>query len=117
MHRRLFQVQGKILGGLVTPLPVLLQAAADDPVDLQRDLGGQVRGIVVQDRGARLHGRLPLEGTLSGEHGIGLAKSPYLPLEQSDALIELQKGLKNVFDPKGLLNPGKIFPVAGHRAC
>jgi glycolate oxidase len=60
---------------------------------------------------------IAMRGTLSGEHGIGLAKAPYLPLEQSDALIDLQKRLKAVFDPKGLLNPGKIFPVAGHRAC
>jgi glycolate oxidase len=60
---------------------------------------------------------IAMRGTLSGEHGIGLAKAPYLPLEQSDALIDLQKRLKTVFDPKGLLNPGKIFPVAGHRAC
>src|SRR5882672_8122112 len=56
-------------------------------------------------------------GTLSGEHGIGLAKAPYLHLEQSDALIDLQKRLKSAFDPKGLLNPGKIFPTLGHRAC
>ena len=58
-----------------------------------------------------------LQGTLSGEHGIGILKAPYLPLEQSDELIELQKRLKGVFDPKGLLNPGKIFPQSGHRAC
>jgi len=58
-----------------------------------------------------------LQGTLSGEHGIGILKAPYLPLEQSDELIELQKQLKAVFDPKGLLNPGKIFPQPGHRAC
>jgi glycolate oxidase len=58
-----------------------------------------------------------MRGTLSGEHGIGILKAPYLPFEQSDALIDLQLRLKSVFDPKGLLNPGKIFPVAGHRAC
>jgi glycolate oxidase len=40
-----------------------------------------------------------------------------LPLEQSEALIDLQKRIKSVFDPKGLLNPGKIFPNTGHRAC
>jgi glycolate oxidase len=57
-----------------------------------------------------------LGGTLSGEHGIGLAKAPYLAFEQSEELITLQKDLKRVFDPKGLLNPGKIFPVA-HGAC
>jgi glycolate oxidase len=56
-------------------------------------------------------------GTLSGEHGIGLSKAAYLPLEQSSDLIELQRDLKRVFDPKDLLNPGKIFPAGGHRAC
>ena len=58
-----------------------------------------------------------LGGTLSGEHGIGVLKAPYLPLEQSAELITLQKDLKRVFDPENLLNPGKIFPAGAHRAC
>jgi glycolate oxidase len=58
-----------------------------------------------------------LGGTLSGEHGIGVLKAPYLPLEQAPELIELQRDLKRVFDPQGLLNPGKIFPPGAHRAC
>ena len=60
-----------------------------------------------------------LGGTLSGEHGIGLSKRPYLPIEQSAELIGLQQDVKRAFDPKGLLNPGKIFPDrgAGHVAC
>lgn len=60
---------------------------------------------------------LELGGTLSGEHGIGVAKAPYLHLEQSSELIELQMRLKRAFDPEGLLNPGKIFPRVGHGAC
>jgi glycolate oxidase len=60
---------------------------------------------------------IALRGTLSGEHGIGVLKAPYLPLEQSAELITLQKDLKRVFDPAGLLNPGKIFPPTQHRAC
>jgi glycolate oxidase len=60
---------------------------------------------------------IELGGTLSGEHGIGLTKAAYLPLEQSEELIELQRSVKRVFDPKELLNPGKIFPAPGHRAC
>ena len=47
---------------------------------------------------------------------MGLAKAPYLAFEQSPELIALQKDLKHVFDPKGLLNPGKIFPVS-HVGC
>ena len=60
---------------------------------------------------------ISLGGTLSGEHGIGVLKAPYLPLEQTPELIALQRDLKRVFDPRGLLNPGKIFPAGSHRAC
>jgi glycolate dehydrogenase FAD-linked subunit len=60
---------------------------------------------------------IAMRGTLSGEHGIGLAKASYLPLEQSAELIALQRDIKRVFDPKDLLNPGKIFPPPGHGAC
>lgn len=58
-----------------------------------------------------------LGGTLSGEHGIGVLKAPYLPLEQPPELIALQQSLKRLFDPQGLLNPGKIFPGRAHGAC
>ncbi|WP_426751285.1 FAD-binding oxidoreductase [Myxococcus sp. Y35] len=52
-----------------------------------------------------------LGGTITGEHGVGHAKREYLSLEQSDALIDLQRRLKAFFDPSGLLNPAKIFPA------
>jgi glycolate oxidase len=58
-----------------------------------------------------------LGGTLSGEHGIGVLKAPFLPLEQSRDLIALERDVKRVFDPQNLLNPGKIFPTRGHGAC
>lgn len=48
-------------------------------------------------------------GTISGEHGIGLAKKRFLPLELSPASIRLQRGIKRLFDPNLILNPGKIF--------
>ncbi len=53
---------------------------------------------------------LDLGGTLSGEHGIGIAKAKYMSWEQSPEVIDWQKRLKRLWDPKGLLNPGKIFP-------
>lgn len=59
---------------------------------------------------------IALGGTLSGEHGIGVSKAAYLPLEQGQDLVALQQDVKRVFDPRGLLNPGKIFPT-GHAAC
>ncbi len=52
---------------------------------------------------------IDLGGTLTGEHGIGVLKAPYLGLEQSPELIAIERSIKQVFDPAGLLNPGKIF--------
>ena len=52
-----------------------------------------------------------LEGSISGEHGIGFAKAPYLPIELSADEIALMKRIKAAFDPNGILNPGKIFPA------
>jgi glycolate oxidase len=57
-----------------------------------------------------LRAAVALSGTITGEHGVGLAKRDFLSLEQSPELIALQKRLKAVFDPQGILNPGKMFP-------
>jgi glycolate oxidase len=56
---------------------------------------------------------LELGGTITGEHGVGLAKKEFLSLEQSPEVIALQRRLKTLFDPSGLLNPGKMFPSEG----
>ena len=50
-----------------------------------------------------------LGGTLSGEHGIGLAKAPFLPKEFNKATIDAMKAIKKALDPNLILNPGKIF--------
>lgn len=50
-----------------------------------------------------------LGGTISGEHGIGYVKSQYLHYAIDRPTLEIMKGIKNVFDPKGILNPGKMF--------
>ena len=52
---------------------------------------------------------LEMQGTISGEHGIGLTKAPYLSLELTPPALELMARLKKSFDPNGILNPGKIF--------
>jgi glycolate oxidase len=67
--------------------------------------------------GMLMRSAIDLGGTLSGEHGIGVSKAGYLALEQSPELIALQREIKRVFDPKELLNPGKIFPSGGHGGC
>lgn len=50
-----------------------------------------------------------LGGQVSGEHGIGLSKKEYLQQDLGETLISLQKQIKQVFDPKNILNPGKLF--------
>ena len=49
-----------------------------------------------------------LGGTLSGEHGIGLAKAPFMALEHDEAAMQLMGSLKRLLDPKNILNPGKL---------
>ena len=56
---------------------------------------------------------IALEGTLSGEHGIGLAKRPFMRAAVDARTLELMAAVKRAFDPKGLLNPGKLLPDPG----
>ncbi len=53
---------------------------------------------------------LALGGSISGEHGVGLSKRPYLSREIGGVEQRLMKQIKKAFDPEGILNPGKIFP-------
>lgn len=48
-------------------------------------------------------------GTITGEHGVGIAKKKYLPRLVGQSGIKVMRGIKNAFDPKGILNPGKVF--------
>ncbi|KPJ98027.1 MAG: glycolate oxidase subunit GlcD [Desulfobacterales bacterium SG8_35] len=52
---------------------------------------------------------MALSGTLSGEHGVGITKAPYLSLELDRTSLALMQNIKSVFDPNNILNPGKIF--------
>ncbi len=53
---------------------------------------------------------IEMGGSLTGEHGVGITVKDYLPLQISAAEMALMKRIKEAFDPKGILNPGKIFP-------
>lgn len=59
-------------------------------------------------RAALSHG-----GTLSGEHGVGVLKKPYFEAALGTDTVNLMRGIKKLFDPRGLLNPGKIWPADG----
>jgi len=52
-----------------------------------------------------------LGGAISGEHGIGLAKSPFLRLQHPPAAVRAMRAVKRALDPRGILNPGKMFEV------
>ena len=53
---------------------------------------------------------LSLDGTLSGEHGVGLEKRPFMSLEFNQVQLDLMRRIKQQFDPNGILNPGKLLP-------
>jgi glycolate oxidase len=52
---------------------------------------------------------MSIGGTLSGEHGIGIAKAKYLPQQLSAASLSIMRGIKKTFDPQGILNPGSFL--------
>ena len=57
-----------------------------------------------------LRAAVDMGGTITGEHGVGLAKRDFIEYEQGGALVAVQRRLRAVFDPLGILNPGKVFP-------
>ncbi|OAH50781.1 FAD-binding oxidoreductase [Microbacterium oleivorans] len=71
--------------------------------------GDEVPERVWQAADALFRAALALGGTLTGEHGIGVLKSRWLADEIGDDQWALQRGIKAVFDPAGILNPGKVF--------
>ena len=57
-----------------------------------------------------------LGGSLSGEHGIGIAKAPYLGMEIDDNLIGVMRSIKRALDPNDIMNPAKTFDYRGSKA-
>jgi glycolate oxidase len=80
---------------------VNIMADPEDPAEVAR--AHQAERLLFE-------GVVALSGSISGEHGIGYTKAPYLGIELSPATIDLMRRLKRTFDPNGILNPGKIFP-------
>lgn len=66
---------------------------------------------LAMEMNARLVGEaLALDGTSTGEHGVGIQKQKHMVREHGESAVELMRGLKRLFDPNGILNPGKILP-------
>jgi glycolate oxidase len=72
------------------------------PEEEWRDKAEQVRAELYADAKAR-------GGVISGEHGIGLVKKPFLAMALGGEQVDLMRGIKRLFDPHGILNPGKVF--------
>jgi glycolate oxidase len=85
-------MKARYMNGQMVPVP---QSEWRDKVD-------KVREELFED--CRKRG-----GVISGEHGIGLVKKPFLSLVLGEKQIELMRGIKKAFDPAGIMNPGKIF--------
>jgi glycolate oxidase len=85
-------MKARFEGGRITPLPESEWRPKYERVRQELYADGKGRG-----------------GVISGEHGIGLVKKKYLASSLSAEQVELMKGIKKVFDPNGILNPGKIF--------
>ena len=58
---------------------------------------------------------IELGGTLSGEHGIGTLKAPFMDMELGEVGLDMMKRIKESWDPNNVLNPGKIFPTPGQK--
>lgn len=57
-----------------------------------------------------VHRAIALDGTCTGEHGVGVGKKKYLVEELGEGTVELMKTIKRTIDPLGLFNPGKLYP-------
>ena len=80
---------------------IMLLTDPEKPEDLARAKGFASR---LAQRAIRL------DGTCTGEHGIGIGKQPYMALEHGDVAIDLMRAIKRAIDPDNILNPGKVLP-------
>src|SRR5437867_6785316 len=88
---------GHAASGLLHVRPVLDLHSASD-LKKFRQVADQTSALVRQ-----------FKGSLSAEHGVGIARTEYMREQLGDELLEVMRAIKNAFDPKNILNPGKIF--------
>lgn len=90
--------------GNLHPL-ILYDASKDGELERVESMGADILKLCVE-----------VGGCLTGEHGVGIEKRDLMSVQFSAADITQQKRLQSVFDPKGLLNPGKLFPLDSDQA-
>jgi len=83
------------------------------PTILQLDINEEINLKAQQAIAQIIRKGLDLGGTISGEHGIGVHKQEFMEMEFGKVQIELMKRIKSAFDPKGIMNPGKIWLEGG----
>jgi len=94
---------GHAASGLLHVRPVLdLHSAAD--LKKFRQVADQTSALVRQ-----------FKGSLSAEHGVGIARTEYMREQLGDELLEVMRAIKHAFDPKNIFNPGKIFADGQHK--
>jgi glycolate oxidase len=76
---------------------------------IDRDIPGEAEKAEMAVR-ELVEATLELGGSMSGEHGVGLSKAPYINMELTPVQLAIMKAVKQAFDPNNILNPGKIFP-------
>ncbi|MFN7138960.1 MAG: FAD-binding and (Fe-S)-binding domain-containing protein, partial [Limisphaerales bacterium] len=94
---------GHALSGLLHVRPVLDLHNGED-LKKMRKISDEVSALVLQ-----------FKGSLAGEHGVGIARTEYLTEHLGPELLEVHKQIKAAFDPKNLLNPGKVIPDGRYR--
>lgn len=112
-----FEGLPRILSGELSRLePVLFGHLGDGNLHLNflkpEDMSKETFGLYIKDLENELYPFLAsLGGSVSAEHGIGLIKKHLLPYTRSKSEIQMMRKIKNIFDPQGILNPGKIFDL------
>ena len=96
---------GHAASGLLHVRPVLDLHSATD-LKKFRQVADQTSALVRQ-----------FKGSLSAEHGVGIARTEYIREQLGDDLLEVMRAIKNTFDPKNIFNPGKIFEVGSARCA
>jgi glycolate oxidase len=99
----------KIEARYALPIPCVAHAADGNLHPNFLFDGEDVPEIVWEAAGELFRAALSLGGTLTGEHGVGLLKKRWLADELGNDQWELQRDIKRVFDPRAILNPGKVF--------